>query len=198
MSFVHPNLKGFHIRTTKFVCVEFLAMSISSKYFLNFPFNMNARILLKRIIQFHNKKMYPYGCKLKILFIWEYISLEYWTLKYFMIPFFVMRITTRWKKSKICLLLTFWKRILNLGVLRGGFWGFGCPNDSQTPSWLTLMLWWLIWPIQNDAKNVEKWLKPWHMGTQLRVLCESFPVSTNMPGFEWFSKIFASFYFGQR
>ena len=26
----------------------------------------------------------------------------------------------------------------DLGVLRGDFWGFGCPNDTQTPCWLRL------------------------------------------------------------
>ena len=37
--------------------------------------------------------------------------------------------------------------------------------------------------------NPEKWLKPWHMGTHLKVLCESYPMNTNMIGFKWFSKI---------
>ena len=31
------------------------------------------------------------------------------------------------------------------------------------------------------------------MGTQLRVLAEIFPINTNMTGFGWFSKVFASF-----
>ena len=43
----------------------------------------------------------------------------------------------------------------------------------------------------------EKWPKPWHMGTHLRVLSESYPMNTNMTGFKWFSKIFASLCFGQ-
>ena len=30
------------------------------------------------------------------------------------------------------------------------------------------------------------------MGTQLRVLSKSYPMNTNMIGFRWFSKIFAS------
>ena len=40
-------------------------------------------------------------------------------------------------------------------------------------------------------KKDEKWLKPWHMGTHLRALSESYPMNTNMTGFSWFSKIFA-------
>ena len=36
--------------------------------------------------------------------------------------------------------------------------------------------------------------KPWHIGTHLRVLSESYPMDTNMTGFRWFSKIFASLY----
>ena len=42
--------------------------------------------------------------------------------------------------------------------------------------------------MQNDAKKAGKLLKPWQMGTQLRVLSESFPMNTNMTGFRWFSK----------
>ena len=38
----------------------------------------------------------------------------------------------------------------------------------------------------------EKWLKPWQMGTHLRVLSESYPINTNMTGFRWFSKILPS------
>ena len=30
-------------------------------------------------------------------------------------------------------------------------------------------------------------LKPWHMGTHLRVLSESYPMNFNMAGFRWFS-----------
>ena len=29
----------------------------------------------------------------------------------------------------------------------------------------------------------EKWLKPWYTGTLLRVICESYPMSTNMTWF---------------
>ena len=41
------------------------------------------------------------------------------------------------------------------------------------------------------CKNPEKLLKPWHMGTHLIVLCESFLMNTNKTGFQWFSKIFS-------
>ena len=39
-------------------------------------------------------------------------------------------------------------------------------------------------------------MKPWHLGSHLRVLSESFPMHTNMTGFRWFSKVFASLCFG--
>ena len=38
------------------------------------------------------------------------------------------------------------------------------------------------------SKNPEKSLKPWHIGTHLRVLREGYPMSTNMTDFRWFSK----------
>ena len=44
-----------------------------------------------------------------------------------------------------------------------------------------------------QKKPPEKWIKPWHMGTQLRVLSESYSMNTEMAGFKWFLKIFASF-----
>ena len=34
----------------------------------------------------------------------------------------------------------------------------------------------------------EKWLKPWHMGTHLRVLSEIYLLDTNMTCFRWLSK----------
>ena len=33
-------------------------------------------------------------------------------------------------------------------------------------------------------------LKPWHMGTHLKVLSESYPMNTNMTRSRWFSKFF--------
>ena len=44
-------------------------------------------------------------------------------------------------------------------------------------------------------KKHGKWLKLWHMGTHMRELSESFPMNTNVTGFRWFSKIFASLCF---
>ena len=44
----------------------------------------------------------------------------------------------------------------------------------------------------------EKWLKHWHMGTILTALSESYPMNTNMAGFRWFSKTFASLCFEQK
>ena len=45
-------------------------------------------------------------------------------------------------------------------------------------------------------QNPEKWSKPWQMGTQMRVLGESYPMNTNMTGLAWFLKILASLYLG--
>ena len=38
------------------------------------------------------------------------------------------------------------------------------------------------------CKNAVKLLKPWYMGTHLRVLSESYLMNTNMTGFRWFPK----------
>ena len=40
-------------------------------------------------------------------------------------------------------------------------------------------------------KNPGTSLKPWHMGTNLRVLSERYSMSTNMTEFRWISKIVA-------
>ena len=37
------------------------------------------------------------------------------------------------------------------------------------------------------CKKPGKWLKPWHIGTHLRVLSEIYPINTNRTGFRWFS-----------
>ena len=42
-----------------------------------------------------------------------------------------------------------------------------------------------------------KWREPWHKGTQLKVLSESFPMNTNMVGFKRFLKLSALFAFGE-
>ena len=58
---------------------------------------------------------------------------------------------------------------------------------------------WLIWPIQNYAKNLKN---DWNPDTWvlIRVLSESFLMSTKMAGFRWFSKIFkfTTLCFGQK
>ena len=46
---------------------------------------------------------------------------------------------------------------------------------------VALCCWKLILPMQNDTS--WKWLKPWLMGTHLKVLSESYPMNTNMTGF---------------
>ena len=47
-------------------------------------------------------------------------------------------------------------------------------------------------------QKTENWPKPWHMGTYLRVLSESYLMNTNMAGFRWFSNISVSLCFGQK
>ena len=47
-------------------------------------------------------------------------------------------------------------------------------------------------------QNPKEWMKPWHMGTYLRVLGESYPMNTNMTAFRWYSKIFVSLGFEQK
>ena len=79
MSFEHPNPQKSYIRTPHFSCEEVLEMPILSKLIRNFHFYVNARILLKGTIQFLNKKLYPCGYKLKML--WS--PLEYWKPKNF-------------------------------------------------------------------------------------------------------------------
>ena len=54
------------------------------------------------------------------------------------------------------------------------------------------------WNILQNTKKQKKWLKPWHMGTHLKVLSDSYPMNTNMAGFRWFPKIFASLCFGRK
>ena len=44
-------------------------------------------------------------------------------------------------------------------------------------------------------KKPKKGLEPWHIGTHLRVLNESYQINTNMTGFRWFSKIFCDLVF---
>ena len=51
-----------------------------------------------------------------------------------------------------------------------------------------LQCWWLIWPIRNDA-NIKERLKPWHIGTCVRVLNKSYPMNTDMTGFRWFQMV---------
>ena len=43
-----------------------------------------------------------------------------------------------------------------------------------------------------------KWLKPWHMGTHLRVLSMSYPMNSGMIGIRWFSKIAVLLCSGQK
>ena len=44
----------------------------------------------------------------------------------------------------------------------------------------------------------EKYMKPWQMGTHLRVLSKSYQMNTNMIGLSWFSKVVGYWCFGQK
>ena len=68
-----------------------------------------------------------------------------------------------------------------------------CVNWGKGHTVLTLMLLVANFAISKLRKNPRELRKPWHMGTHLRVLSKSFPMSTNMTGFRRFSKIFDFF-----
>ena len=57
---------------------------------------------------------------------------------------------------------------------------FSCYGQAYTP----LCCWWLILPMQ--MQKAEKLLKPWLMGSHLRLLSESYQMNTNMTGFRCF------------
>ena len=55
--------------------------------------------------------------------------------------------------------------------------------------YITLMVLVANSAITNSYRNPEKWLKPWHMGTYLRVLSMNYLMNTNMTGIRWFSSL---------
>ena len=61
---------------------------------------------------------------------------------------------------------------------------------------LTLCCWVLFSQYRTMKKKAGKILKPWLVGSLLRVMNESYLMNTNMTGFRWFSKFFASLCFG--
>ena len=66
---------------------------------------------------------------------------------------------------------------------------------NVVPHFKPLSWWWLILPMQNDAKKAEKCLKHWHMGTHLRVLSKSYSMNTDMIRYRRLSKILTSLCF---
>ena len=46
------------------------------------------------------------------------------------------------------------------------------------------------------CENFKKWLKPWHIGTHLKVLSKSYWINTNMAGFGRFLKLFVFLWLG--
>ena len=51
------------------------------------------------------------------------------------------------------------------------------PRDCQT------LCCWLLLPIQKMKEKTEKLLKPWHVGTHLKILNASYPMNTNTTEF---------------
>ena len=51
---------------------------------------------------------------------------------------------------------------------------------------LTLMLLVANLAITKVCKKNDKCLKPWHMGTHLRLIRKRYPMNTNTTGFKWF------------
>ena len=86
----------------------------------------------------------------------------------------------------------------------GLFWTMyrSCINKCVWVYWiksivtLTLTLLGTNFTTTKWCKNPVKSLKPWHMGTHLRVLGQYYPMNTNMTGFRWVSEIVASLCFG--
>ena len=76
-------------------------------------------------------------------------------------------------------------------VLVMWWWGRRCLTCRLLNLPLTLML--VVANLANTkwCQKPEKWLKPWQMGTHLRVLGESFPMNTNLTMSRWFSTLFA-------
>ena len=72
----------------------------------------------------------------------------------------------------------------SLGVIRGDFWGFGCPTDAQTPTWLRL---WQdshnpnIFPIILEASAHPWGIIPFVLGHR------DTHVDTHVLAFEWCS-----------
>ena len=48
------------------------------------------------------------------------------------------------------------------------------------------------------TQKMKRWLKPWHMSTNLTVPSESYPINTNIRGSRCFSKLFASVCVGRK
>ena len=75
---------------------------------------------------------------------------------------------------------------------------YNMESFTKVFAFLTLMLLLANMAKTKRCKKPEKWLKPWQMGTHLKALRESYPMSTNMTGFGCFSKIFVSLCFGRK
>ena len=101
-------------------------------------------------------------------------------------PHYMLRV------SLMCLAYFF--KVLSMGVCKTRQWEMA----GQLVQELTLMLLVANFACTKWCKNPEKRLKPWHIGTHLRVLSESFQMNTNMTGFRWFSKIFVSLCLGRK
>ena len=67
---------------------------------------------------------------------------------------------------------------LSIGMVKKGY----CQNSQVIflPCWHER--------VNQKAKKLKKWMKPWHMGTHLKVLSNSYPINTKLTGFRVFLK----------
>ena len=81
---------------------------------------------------------------------------------------------------------------INLCSMINMEWSFFKPLPSAH-TWLTLPRLRLLLYKAQERKNLWKSSKPCLVGTHWKALAECSQMSTHLPGFQWFSRIFASF-----
>ena len=114
----------------------------------------------------------------------------------FMIPTLNSNVNNTPLPPAKCFKITFHQSKARTNMLRcSGYRGFNRSPNTNKIKLNTLMV--LVANLTNIkyCKILDKSLKPWHMGTHLRVLSESYPMNTNMTWLRWVSKIFASLCF---
>ena len=142
----------------------------------------------KREQIFHPFSFQPLLCCPDPMFWWHIHSLL--LQKHIFMVLFRVHVCVNSLACHLCIMQPYtWIPVITKGNIAS------CPQQSTG---LTHML--LVANLANTkwCWNLKKWLKPWQMGTHLRVLSKSYPMNTNMTGFRWFSKIFVSLCFGQK